>query len=636
MIVNDPDISYCFLPCGSPNIYWNKNNTCLSKCDSPYAVTSYSGVLECLPACKDSEYFYDQEGKRYSTCSSPYEEQLVDGLKVCHLDASVTLGETETILSKAEAIKAQGTYTSGAMKVSSAISSRNPASALLAGLSAMLQYIRYMKVNYPPKVQVLFLVSVMNPLSLGFDFEIPNYIEDRLVDYDLPYVFEKYDINLNFVNNLWDFLITLALVLLAIFVFFFLGAATSKFSKTNKVIAKVFQAMKWNTPLAMICGTSGDIFFYSSLQFMSSPLNSTASIACFVLCILMIVTVVALFIITLKIVKGFRLHWHRVRHGKVPEDEEWKEKWSNWEILFAEYEEKTLLSLGYMALFILRGAVFNLTIANLYNFPLTQSIIIIVANFFMYAYLLYLRPVKELLGLVQLFVAEGMVLIVSTCVLILAIMDKANINGQSTRLGIGDVMVFLIQAFNTFALVFMGISLLLFLVFAFKAWRALWARGIKSPFKMLEMILFEDLEAKKVEPVGDLTTSSWTSFASSPPKIHPLSRKEDLSDVNHGITLESAAAAGDKSLSDSSDVGRSRNNSRESWILATGSNLLRLKMQNQSAGEVEITNFDQEKSFFGVDQAVLEGSRIWIEVVLRRKVCENANEILRLSPKKIY
>jgi len=623
MIMEDPDISYCFLPCDYPSIYWYKNNSCLSACDCPYLVIPYSEALQCLSPCKDSEYFYDQESKCFSSCNYPYQKKMIDIIKICHLDAPVSREETENIVSKAQSIKAQGEYTSGAMKGASAISSSSPASALLAGLSSMLQYIRYMKVNYPPKVQVLFMVSAGNPISLGFDFGIPAFIEDKLVDYPLPEVFEKYDINSNFLNNMWGFLMTLALNLVIIGMLILLDVASRKFTKINQIIAKVLQVMKWNTPLAMICSSCGDIFFYSSLQFQSSPLDSMASVVCFIVCILMMVLVVALFVITLKIMQSYQKQKKKTEK-EVQED--WKDQWSSCEILFVGYEETALLSVGYMALFILRGVIFNLTIANLYNFPLTQSIIISLTNLLMFGYLLYLRPLKELLTIVQLFVTEGIVTVVSICVLILAIMDKVKLNGdgQTARVGIGNVMSFLIQAFNTSALVFMGIGMLLFLVSAYRIWRILKKQGIKSPSKMFRMILSGDFGPE---------TAKVTSLKSSArrPKIRkPPGREKPVNESTMNVIHLDPT---DNSMMSfpAENLGNTFEKMRQSDTL---------KFQhNQSTAGIEITDFDSarkvfeqeppERPFRGLDETVLDDARNPDKSVLEKDILSSEKPELK-------
>jgi len=145
----------------------------------------------------------------------------------------------------------------------------------------------------------------------------------------------------------------------------------------------------------------------------------------------------------------------------------------------------------------------------------------------MFGYLLYLRPLKSLLNLVQLFINEGLVNVLGISVLILAIMDKAGIRGQSTRNGVGQVILFVIKTFNTFGLVFMGIELLVFLVVIFKIWRNFRAKGIKSPVKMLKALVFgKEEEGMKKSPEDSIDDKK------KPKILKPLRRLSTMKDSN--------------------------------------------------------------------------------------------------------
>jgi len=317
--------------------------------------------------------------------------------------------------------------------------------------------------------------------------------------------------------------------------------------------------------------------------------------------------------VTLKIMKSFYLHRQRRQEGG-----NWKERWSSCEILFAQYEEKTVLSVGYMALFILRGMIFNLTVALLYNFPLVQSIIITIANLLMFGYILYLRPLKELFGVAQLFVTEGIVNIVSICVLILAIMDKANIESISTRRDVGNVMAFLIQSFNTLALVFMGISISLFLIFVFRIWKLFRSQGIKSPLKMLEKVLLSGLDEETIKNAGN--QNSLVKILARKPKIRRPPRREKstvaqgLSNAPPVIHLESL----NNSVANLPVAEGSMNCSEESFVQNRPDiPRLQLPLPNE---ELDTTKFystqtifepypkeDPERSFQGLTETVGKG-----------------------------
>ena len=487
----EPNAQFCDRPC-DPDIFWFRNASCIASCPAPYVQTTYSGILQCLPPCKDSEFFYEFEKECSPQCESPFKVKYADIIKVCYSDVQISLAETTKVQDAAASIQSQGDMASGGMKAAGAMNSGSPASALLAGLSSMLQYIRYMKINYPPKVQMLFLVSTGDPISLGFNFDVPESIAKELDDNRLPDVFEKYKINSNFVSNLWDSLMTLLIVLIVIGVLsaFKFVVPEKRYPRISIVLSKVLGAMKWNVPIMMVCSSSGDIFFYASLQIRTSPLDSFSSIICFCVSLLMMMVVFVILAI------GFKILWNFKRQAANPN---WADEWKGYEILYEEYEEKSIWSLSYMILFIIRGIIFNFTLANLFNFPLLQCIIINVTNLMMLGYLLYLRPLKKLLNLVQLFVNEGLVNIIGVSIIILAIMDKAGINGQATRVSVGDAIYFVIKVFNTFGLVFMGLALLLFLVSLYKIWRHLKAQNITSPMKIFKAMILGEVVKQESE-----------------------------------------------------------------------------------------------------------------------------------------
>jgi len=519
----EPNAQFCDRPCDS-GLFWYRNGSCIASCPTPYVQSTYSAVLQCLPPCKDSEFFYEFDKECNSQCESPFSIKYFDIIKICYSEIPISLSETAKIQDAAASIQSQGDMASGGMKAAGAMNSGSPSSALLAGLSSMLQYIRYMKINYPPKVQMLFVVSAGSPISLGFDFNIPDSVAKKLDDNKLPDVFEKYDINSNFVNNLWDFLMTLLLILVVMGVFWLLKFMVSakKYPRIHLVLSKILGAMKWNVPIMMVCSSSGDIFFYASLQIRSSHLNSFSEIICFCVGIVMMASVFVILVIGLKILKNFR---------DQERDSDWAYKWKGYEILYEEYEEKSIWSLSYMILFIIRGIIFNLTLANLFNFPLIQCIIINITNVLMLGYLLYLRPLKNFLNLVQLFVNEGLVNIIGVSIIILAIMDKAGINGQSTRVSVGDAIYLVIKVFNTFGLVFMGLGLLLFLIFMYKTWRHLKAQKINSPMKIFKAMILGEVTKKELEASEVLKRAR----IRKPPRKHSTVQETNQTQTNGGV-----------------------------------------------------------------------------------------------------
>jgi len=510
LVKNEPDVDYCFSPCGLPNIYWYQNGSCFAKCDFPYVEILYSGVVQCLSPCEPGSYYYDNEKVCRSTCQSPYEEYRVDNIKVCHFAVNIDMPTLEKVKETSESIKAQVNIASGGIKAAGIVNSRSPSSALVSGLSSMLNYIRYMRINYPPKVQALFFVSVDEPISFSFDFNVPEKIQKNLEDYPLPDEFDKYKINSNFVRNLWSFLTSL-LLSLGVVAFFGLGSLVSKpWPKSHSVFGKCLQAAKWNIPIMMVCGNSGDIFFYAALHMRAMKLESDSSLVCFAVILLMMFATVWVLIINLSIVWSFK----RVRRGRravypvtsVPEEKDLKEKWQDYEVLYADFTERSHVTMAYMSVFIARGLMFNLTIACLFEYPLVQVSLINACNLLMFVYLVAFRPFKDKLSLIQVMINELLIIVLGVNLTILAVMDFREEVNEDVRYNLGEAILFVIQAFNMIALAFLGIQVLIIMVSLYKAIKYFRAKGIKSPLKMLQMIIFDNFEPEtEVVEVGSDT-----------------------------------------------------------------------------------------------------------------------------------
>ncbi len=130
-----------------------------------------------------------------------------------------------------------------------------------------------------------------------------------------------------------------------------------------------------------------------------------------------------------------------------------------------------------MGIFLGRTLVFNLIVANLYNYPLLQSVLINLITFGMTGYLISKKPLKNLLEFVQILLSEVLVVIVNICVLIIAIMDHAEIGGLDLRNDLCNTIIIIIYLFTSFSLAFLVIQVLIALVLFVRSLRRLKAQG---------------------------------------------------------------------------------------------------------------------------------------------------------------
>ena len=435
-----------------PSYYTYQNGSCLTKCDYPFLLTQENGLKQCKRPCSNpQDYYYTVDKICKTACPSPFQSQTFDNIKVCWSTTGVNIEEAQQVQAAVSSITKQGKATGTSMKVTSAFSSSNPGLALLAGLASMLSYIKYINLNYPAKLKLTFQLQDSSPFSFTFGIGMPKSLEKRLESKPLPGIFEGYKLHSNFLHNYWDTLTSLIVVLLLILILSMMKVFTKKCSRINRVLASILSILKWNLPLMILCGGFGDIYFYASLYYQSKALDSPLEIFTFALSLLLILLGVGILFLIFLIMKD------------TSKDSP-KRKWQSFTLLFENYEKNSL----YMMLFLTRTIIFNLVIANLFDYPLLQTVLILILGILMLAYLVIKRPLKELLELIQLFLNEILLMVVNISVFIIAIMDHLGIQESERRNQIGEVINSISFIFTALSLLFVALQILLFLYSFFK------------------------------------------------------------------------------------------------------------------------------------------------------------------------
>jgi len=471
----DPGIRYCLLPCSPPNTYLLPNGDCSANCSSP-AVAGGSAIIPlCTSPCDDSEYFYEQENECRTSCDPPYESQQISFIKVCKLGVNNNPREApkvsnmEEIKGLFDANSALGQISGIGMKTTSVLNSNSPSFITLAGVSSMLLYFRYMKIRYPPNLLGYFRMQDYPLISIGFGIDFPLSLEENIESQRLPDVFEFYKLHSSFLVNSWNSLTTLVIVFVTIFIIMGLLFLINKSSKVHALLGKLLQQAKWNYPLMILCGSFGETVFYSALQFRTSQFDSLESVLGLFLAIGMVAVSLWIVCQALFIVIAVRKNQKKIRGENVKKQEDSHEKWKDYGILYSEYKENSFLNQSYMTIYLLRNSFFHLIIVTLFNYPLLQAILLTILSVVALTYLLLLRPLKNLLDLIQTCINEVFLLIVTAGVLILAISNDSKDSSIDLRERIGDTIIIINTIFCSLPLAFLGISGLSLILRFYKA-----------------------------------------------------------------------------------------------------------------------------------------------------------------------
>ena len=163
--------------------------------------------------------------------------------------------------------------------------------------------VRYIDLDYSAKLKLFFVLQDAAPFSFTLGIDMPEALQEKLRDRELPKMFEQYKLHSNFLFNSWDMLSSLLLALVLILLVTVVKLFTGKWKRIDKIVGRVLAVLKWNIPLTIICGGFGDIYFYASFQLQSSDFGSTSDVLCFFLSLAMMFVGVGILFATVKIVK---------------------------------------------------------------------------------------------------------------------------------------------------------------------------------------------------------------------------------------------------------------------------------------------------------------------------------------------
>ena len=443
---------YCFNPClVIPNSFLHHNQSCLETCQSPLVMKNEPIADFCLLPCEDPEqYFFEPTAKCQGTCDYPY-IAITDWVqKLCI--SSLDKEEIKQIEKIADATSTAGTAADTGVAVLSLITSSDSTSACMGPIAKMLQYIQFMNISFPEKVQLMMDQQNENARSEGFTQKMLGETLDEFPNHELPKKFQVYRMPSSFFVNFWPTLFNLLVILLVTFAVMILASQTKGSPRINGVLQNVTEALKWNVTLIMFCGCLGDVVFFTALELQAMQFDNFAAVFSFILCLL--VNFLAIFVVV-KILEINSI-LRKSKKSNITETQKIEKQWCNYKALFECYRDGSYSQQIFLFVFIMRSALFNGMIGYLYQYPLFQAVIFTLSNIIMLLYLLIKRPMRKLVNLLQQIVLELALLPFNTCVLILAIMDRQAVKAFDQRESLGNVILYINIAVPFLALALMA------------------------------------------------------------------------------------------------------------------------------------------------------------------------------------
>ena len=462
--------------------YYNyQNGTCLSTCPYPFVKISQGSQQICQNPCTNpSDFYYEEDGSCQSSCTYPYE--IINSPspnKLCRIQISQEdQAQAQDVAKKAGAMDSA---TGNAIKAASLLSSGDSTSAGVGSMAKMLQYIKFMDITYPAKVEMMFRQNNNGGGALSLNFtgfldEFPNTPLHR------KYAF--YNVSSSFFVNYWPSFITLSIIMIVILLLLALTSYTKASTKLHSISLIILSAIKWNTFLIIFTGSMGDIVFFTALELQTNKMNSFVSALSLSICLL----INTLFIFVL--IKILQSNWAlRIAKKASQQDLETQtDLLKQFKALFDPYNNSSYSQQIYLFLFILRISSANAIIGYFYAYPLVQTVCLVLISFSMLLYLVIKRPLKLIVNFIQQVVLEICLLTANICVLILAIMDFKQISDLETREKVGNVIINLNLAMPIISVILLAAKFLLMGISFYLASKAKKKSENKFPEKIVQRI----------------------------------------------------------------------------------------------------------------------------------------------------
>ena len=398
-------VRYCINPCSSQQYYFDQNNSCLTTCPYPLKIPSEEELHVCKNPCLESNSFlYDDQschegcpvpfimkegnyckspcqkeneyvdvnGDCQETCEYPYTVVKKGSYQICIFGLS--LGQSIQIDAMRETIKISNTLTKIGGVLSSLIHPGDPTSILMAPLLDMFQKIIYIEITLPGNTELILL----NQLSLGQGQR--RLLSESTIEAELQQVKVYAQLQSTFDDKVVKMAI-FSVIALLISGLLQLARPLNE-SKLYQLVVKLDLALRWNTLIPLFISLSGDIVFFSLIEFQKLHLNSLRGI-------------LGILLTTFVLYKIFIMSRRR------------EMDFQRWRFLFEIFSENHKC---FILIFFLRMILFHLIIGLLYNSPHFQPFGILLMNFGMSFYLSWLSPVQKTINKTQYLIIESALL----------------------------------------------------------------------------------------------------------------------------------------------------------------------------------------------------------------------------------
>ena len=456
---------------------------------------------------------------------------LLPGLATCVQDQAIETSNQNTIIQNFISVTSPLASVLARFLILS--TPENPAAFYMGIFTDMLKYLRYLEIQYPPRLQRI----LDSQDTFAININVPEVFRDPKKQTP-PAKFGQYGLDARFLVNYWGCLVVLGTLLMAVGCNCLLKRYATKSQKIQKICDKVNVPLKWNFLLTSFFFYSEDMIISTSLELRMLELYNIQGGMSFLICLLINALSVFILVRIVRIIYYLRKAQQETnlveRASRVHAV---KESFKDFKIIYENSKDSSTIQKASMLIFVVYSYLFYAVVAHIFYYPLCQSIIHMLATFLLITYLLIYRPLKQWTDEVVLVFLALIMLIVTASVFGLAVLDAERIEDLDLREKLGDVIIYANLVNNIFSLASMGASLLLNVYRAYK-----WARNkciarrreksvperVSNQLIALHLFQSQAFSGSQISPKSQSQAPSQLISQAQSPKISPLDSSHTL------------------------------------------------------------------------------------------------------------
>ena len=453
------NLKECFFPCKEYQ-FLSSNYSCLSRCDSPFKISRRLGIRYCINPCLSSEFLY-WNGSCIGLCVLPLRQMNMTDGNLCLLPCinSTDYYDEESVKCIKRCLTPKlpndKSYFSCPVPLTATMSSgsffdyllkppTNSNVPTLVVLIRMLQYIRYLDIPMPPRLEKLAVSRGRNILSIRFGFEMPQEVRAKFAAHSLPSLYKKHNLSSEFVVNFWYELTSWIIMAIAALIFLALERICHLKWRTLGEISKAIKnILKWNACIILIATSVDEIIFYSALEFQSLGLGSAFSNLSFGVCLSILVLTILFLFGVYRLAWRAKLQTRKIKPAKEDKTQSSSGHLQELQVIFTGFKGDLSPNHLFFLLYTIRIAFSMIISTSLSSTPKAQTILYVTHSTIIILYILIWQPLTRKISFIQLLLIETIILVINISLLLLVLSIQAgNSNESSLAILLGDIVIF--------------------------------------------------------------------------------------------------------------------------------------------------------------------------------------------------